>query len=81
MCHGRYTPNRYETRLKKTVEVCDVLLISDVHCFEKHPYGQSCERHQEAEEATSKGTTVIQKQQGGPKKREECKGVKQEVHC
>ena len=29
---------RYETRLKKTVEVCNVLLISDVHCFEKHPH-------------------------------------------
>ncbi len=28
---------RYETRLKQTVEVCNVLLISDVHYFEKHP--------------------------------------------
>ncbi len=28
---------RYETRLKQTAEVCIILLMSDVHCFEKHP--------------------------------------------
>ena len=28
----------YETRLKYTAEVCNVLLISDVRCFEKHPH-------------------------------------------
>ncbi len=30
---------RYETRLTKTVEVCNVLLICEVHSFEKHPHG------------------------------------------
>ncbi len=38
MCYQRYTQKRYETRLKQTVEVCNVLFISDVHCLEKHPY-------------------------------------------
>ncbi len=30
---------RYETRLKKTAEDCNVLHISVVHCFEKDPHG------------------------------------------
>jgi hypothetical protein len=43
---------RYETRLKKTVVVCNVHVISDVHCFEKHPFkrgprGQFRRRHVE----------------------------------
>ncbi len=29
---------RYETRLTQTVEVCNVLLFCEVHCFEKRPY-------------------------------------------